>query len=376
MVITRCTRNAVAFTGTWVRIPHSPPDNFMGTAVPLIVGTFVPFVLWRKSPLGKDIKTMMTVAFDFVDSLKKAMATRIYGKDAIIEKTIAALLADGHVLLRDVPGTGKTTLAKALADALSMDFHRIQFTPDLLPSDLIGVSIPDPNSGEFVFHRGVLFTQILLADEINRATPRTQSALLECMAEKQVTADGVTYPLEEPFFVIATENPVEMQGTFPLPEAQLDRFAMCLTLGYPERASELALLSRTAQDNKIEPVATASDIMAARAKVETIHVSSAVCDYLMDIARATRENNNVQLGLSTRGLLSLQRVAQAMAAIRGRDFVTPDDIKDIAGDCIAHRLILAGTDGWNSMEGEESGARAVVAKILETIPVPKEELWN
>ncbi len=305
-------------------------------------------------------------------SLREAISTRIYGKETVIDKVLAALFCGGHVLLNDIPGTGKTTLARSLADGLDAAFHRIQFTPDLLPSDLIGVSVPDPKTGAFVFRKGPVFTQILLADEINRAAPRTQSALLECMEERQVTADGVTYPLEELFFVIATQNPVEMHGTFPLPEAQLDRFLLCLFLGYPDREQELELLSRKEAVPKIAPVVTLPMLAAARQELAQVKVSAAVQAYLLDLTHASRTHHQVQLGLSTRGMLSLLEVSKAVAAIRGRTYVTPDDIKHIAADCMAHRMTARGSL-W---EENHETCRRIVAELLETVPVPKESLWN
>ena len=251
-------------------------------------------------------------------------------------------------------------------------FRRIQFTPDLMPSDLVGVSIFDPAEKRFVFREGAVFTQILLADEINRATPRTQSALLECMEEHQVTVDGTTHPLDALFFVIATQNPVEMEGTFPLPEAQLDRFLLCLSLGYPEREQELALLSRPMTMPVPVPVISAQQIVAARRELEQVVVSRAVQEYLADLTQASRQHPQVQLGLSTRGMLDLLRVSKAFAAMQGRSYVIPDDIKHLAADSMAHRMQVQG----NVWTEQSAVCRQVVQELLEQVPVPKETAWN
>ncbi len=305
--------------------------------------------------------------------LKSNIGLRIVGKDDVIDRVIIAVIAGGHVLLDDLPGTGKTTLAKSLAASVSGDFHRVQFTPDLLPTDITGVSIYDSKVQDFVFKKGAVFGNILLADEINRAAPRTQSALLECMEEKQVTADGVTYKLPETFLVIATQNPVELQGTFPLPEAQLDRFLFCLRVGYPERAEEKDMLSRALSGTAVlESVATCDEIIKAREELMTICISDAVKDYLLDIAAATRESSSVKAGLSPRGLIALADASRGYAAINGREYVLPDDVKAVVPDVIAHRLILkSAAYGDRLLE-----KRALVNTIIEEIPVPKDQIWN
>ena len=294
------------------------------------------------------------------------------GKNEIVEKVLMTIYAGGHVLLEDCPGVGKTTLAVAFSKVLGLSHKRIQFTTDTLPSDITGFNMFNRETNQFEYRDGAANCQLLLADEINRATPRTQSALLECMEERQVTADGVTYPLESPFFVIATQNPVEMQGTFPLPEAQLDRFLLCLSLGYPDKEQELALLSRTAVPEEGKPVVTTAQLLNARKELAQVKVSAAVQEYLVELAHATRTHHQIQLGLSTRGMLSLLEVSKAVAAIRGRNYVTPDDIKHIAADCMAHRMAARGAM-W---EENHETCRRIVSELLETVPVPKESQWN
>jgi MoxR-like ATPase len=297
----------------------------------------------------------------------------IVGKAEAVELLLAALLCEGHVLLEDVPGIGKTTLAKALARSLGCSFQRIQFTPDLLPSDITGVSVFNQKSGEFEYRPGPLIAQIVLADEINRAGPRTQAALLEAMEERQVTVDGVTRPLPRPFLVLATQNPVELEGTFPLPEAQVDRFLMRLAIGYPEEGEERAILRRFRAANPLadlQPVAGAAAILAAQAAVREVFVHPAIEEYIVRVARATRSHAGVQLGASPRGSLALYRTAQARAAIEGRAFVLPDDVKAVAGPVLIHRIL---TTSQARVRGRAAGD--VLAEVLALVPVPVEETW-
>jgi MoxR-like ATPase len=302
------------------------------------------------------------------------VARVIVGKDDVVELLLVALLCEGHVLLEDVPGIGKTTLAKTLARSLGCSFQRIQFTPDLLPSDITGVSVFNQKTQEFEYRPGPIIAQVLLADEINRAGPRTQAALLEAMEERQVTVDGVTYPLLRPFLVLATQNPVELEGVFPLPEAQLDRFLMCLSLGYPEREEERQVLHRFGAANplaELEPATTAEEIRQASRACRQVYVHQVVEDYLLDLISASRSAPAIALGVSPRGSLALYRTSQALAAMRGRSYVIPDDVKQLAAPVLAHRLILSAN---TRLRGHST--QQVLASLVERVPVPVEETWS
>jgi MoxR-like ATPase len=298
-----------------------------------------------------------------IDSLRAALNEALFGKEQTVEFVLACLLARGHLLFDDLPGLGKTTLAKALAHAVGGRFARVQCTPDLLPTDITGFNIFNQQSREFEFLEGPIFSDVLLADEINRATPRTQSALFEAMAERQVTIDSKTRKLPETFFVIATQNPVESHGAYPLPEAQLDRFAMKLRIGYPDRDSELRMLAShiggDRQHVSTPAVVTPTQLCRLQEHVAGVSVSAIVREYLVDLAHATRAHRDVSLGLSPRGVLTWQRVAQARAHLQGRDFVTPDDIQDVALPVLEVRLV-----------GDFDHAQAIVKQILEAVKVP------
>ena len=301
--------------------------------------------------------------------VKENIGKVIIGKTEQMDLILTAVIAGGHVLLEDVPGTGKTVMARSLAKSLACGFSRVQFTPDLLPADITGMSVYQPGDGQFVFNPGPVFTNILLADEINRATPRTQSALLECMEERQVTEGGVTRKLEMPFLVIATQNPVETQGAFPLPEAQLDRFLLRLRMGYPTKEEALAMMRRFVRDAPLErlaPVAAREEICQAQALFRQCEVSEPVMEYIAALCQAARDPERVRLGASPRGMLALLRAAQAYAALRGRAFVTPDDVKRLAVPVLAHRLIPRG------LYGREGESDRLMEEILQAVPVPTE----
>ena len=312
---------------------------------------------------------MPAVVQSVAERLCRNVERVLVGKHATVELAIVALLCEGHLLIEDVPGIGKTTLARAMARSIGGTFRRLQCTPDLLPSDVTGVSVFDQRTAQFEFRPGPIFANVLLADEINRATPRTQSAVLEAMQEAQVSVDGVTRPLPRPFVVLATQNPVELEGTFPLPEAQLDRFLMRLSLGYPTQDDEEALVARgaTISAEVVSAVVSGQEVLSAVAEASQVRLHEDVRRYLVQVTRATRADADVRLGASPRATLALQRASQAWAAMHGRDFVVPDDIKYLAVPVLAHRLIA-------SLEARLRGrdAASIVDGILDTLPVPVE----
>lgn len=298
-----------------------------------------------------------------IERLKYNLSQTIVGKEDAIRLTLVALLAGGHALLEDVPGVGKTLLAKSLARSIAGQFQRIQCTPDLLPTDITGTNIWNPRTGEFEFLPGPIFTNILLTDEINRATPRTQSALLEVMEERQVTVDGVSRFVPKPFFVIATQNPIEYQGTFPLPEAQMDRFLLSLTLGYPSEAEELQMLQRLSDGitvDELEPCISQDEVLALQHSCHQVKMETSLQQYILNLVRITRESEEITLGVSPRGAIALHRATQALAFLLGRDYGIPDDVKYLAPHVLSHRLIPAG--------GRR--AKTIIEQLLRTVPIP------
>ncbi len=296
----------------------------------------------------------------------------VVGKREALELVMLALLADGHVLIEDYPGLAKTLMARSFAEATSLRFGRVQFTPDLMPSDVTGSSIYNQRESDFEFRAGPIFTNLLLADEINRAPPKTQAALLEAMQERQVTIEGVTHPLERPFVVLATQNPIEYEGTYPLPEAQLDRFLIRIGVGYPSRDDEWEVLGRRlerrADEVELRPVIDAADLLGMQRAIEHVHVADAVGRYIVDLVRATRESPRVQVGSSPRGTLAVLKLSRARAALGGRDFVTPDDVKAVATPALAHRLALRPELWVQRVRGED-----VVQEVLDSVPTPPAE---
>ncbi len=311
----------------------------------------------------------MQMVQDFSAKVLENVEKVIVGKRAEVELVLIALICQGHVLIEDVPGVGKTVLAKAIAKSIGCLFKRIQFTPDLLPSDVTGVSIYNQKTGEFEFRPGPILAQIVLTDEINRATPKTQSALLECMEEKQLSIDGITRSMPVPFLVLATQNPIEYEGTFPLPEAQLDRFLVRLSLGYPQKRDELTVLERQQVTHPIDEICQVvgiEDLVKCQDIVKrNVYVDPLIRDYIVSVVSATRHHPDVYLGASPRGSIALFRISQARAAIHGRDYVTPDDVKALAQAALAHRIIVSPSARIKSIS-----AAAVVTEVLETVPVP------
>ena len=292
----------------------------------------------------------------------------IVGKTEVIEHALAALIAQGHILVQDVPGVGKTMLARSLSASVGCSFKRIQFTPDLLPSDVSGISVYDQRSGDFHFRPGPILSQVVLADEINRATPKTQSALLEAMEELQVSVDGVTHHLEHPFIVIATQNPIEYEGTFPLPEAQLDRFLMRISLGYPDFKEEMSIIQQQELQHPIESltaVATAEEVVALQNAAKSVYVDELVRQYIVSLVEATRQHQDISLGASPRASLGLFRAARGLALVQDRDYVLPDDIKSLAPSVISHRIILSPAARMRGVASED-----VVSELLESVAVP------
>ena len=312
----------------------------------------------------------MADTHQMIAALEANIGRVLLGKSEPIRLALVALLAQGHLLIEDAPGVGKTVLAKALAKCLNCGFQRLQFTPDLLPSDILGSSVYLPNKGEFEFRPGPIFTNVLLADEINRTTPRTQSALLEAMSEGQVSIEGRTHKLEAPFFVLATQNPFEYEGTYPLPENQLDRFMLCIEIGYPERSVEKQVLVSHREGepvDQLQTVLTVEQIRTLQASARQVRVDDSLNEYLLDIVTATRQNDELELGVSTRGALTFYRAVQGLALVEGRNYVTPDDIKRLSVPVLAHRVICKGL----VREGQRARAQGIIRRILQSIPAPR-----
>jgi MoxR-like ATPase len=317
-----------------------------------------------------ELKEVKKLAQSIKDNISKV----IVGKEEITDLVLVALFCSGHILLEDVPGVGKTVLAKCLAKSIACEFRRVQFTPDLLPSDLTGINYYNQKENEFVFRKGPIFANIVLADEINRATPRTQASMLECMEERQVSIDGDTRILEGPFFVIATQNPIETHGTFPLPEAQLDRFFMRLKMGYPSKEEGRKILDRFQINDpfpEIEAVISAKEIIEIQKSFFKVRINDVVKDYIMSIIEKTRNDERISLGVSPRGSLAVMRASQVLAVMKDRDFVIPDDVKNIAVSVLSHRIILKGRA---IVTGQSVSSEAVIADILNNIPVPVEDI--
>jgi MoxR-like ATPase len=323
---------------------------------------------------NSDSRADVSFVQEFANRVLENTSRVIVGKQDVVELLLVALMCEGNVLLEDVPGVGKTMLAKSLARSLDCSFARIQFTPDLLPTDITGVSVYNQKTGDFEYRPGPVMSQVILADEINRASPRTQSALLEAMQEHQVTVDGVTRPLPRPFLVLATQNPIELEGTFPLPEAQIDRFLVRLAMGYPDAASELQILRRFRESDPLEtlqPVALAGDLLEAMSLCRQVFIHPVIEHYIVALARASRESQGFSLGVSPRGTMALYRASQALAAIRGRSYVLPDDVQYMSEPALLHRLIPSAQTRLRGLPIKE-----LLAAIIAQVPVPVEESWS